>query len=119
MGYFVHCVIFPDEYDFVQLAKKGFICEFMKVVLVKPLVAMIGADKLIRWSEEKFSGECEPPPPPSEVFRSGESYMGFIHLFFTIATEIGVFHDLGPMCITSLKESMFRGFAFSKNSGGT
>ena len=51
----------------MQLAKKGFICEFMKVVLVKPLVAMIGADKLIRWSErDKFSGECE-PPPPSEV----------------------------------------------------
>ena len=38
----------------MQLAKKGFICEFMKVVLVKPLVAMIGADKLIRWSEDKF-----------------------------------------------------------------
>ena len=102
----------------MQLAKKGFICEFMKVVLVKPLVAMIGADKLVRWSEDKFSEGCEAPPPPAEVFRSGESYMGFIHLFFTIATEIGVFHDLGPMCITSLKEAMFRGFAFSNNSGG-
>ena len=53
-----------------------------------------------------------------KVFKSGESYLGFIHLFFTIATEIGVFHDLGPMCITSLKESMFRGFNFSRNSGG-
>ena len=103
----------------MQLAKKGFICEFMKVVLVKPLIAMTGADKLTKWAKDKFGGDGCEPPPPSEVFKSGENYLGFIHLFFTIATEIGVFHDLGPMCITSLKESMFRGFAFSKNSGGT
>ena len=35
--------------------------------------------------------------------------MNFIHLYMTIATEIGVFHDLAPMCISAMREVMFGG----------
>ncbi len=45
---------------------------------------------------EKVLQPClqEPVPKESEVFKSGSNYVNFIHLYFTIATEIGVFHDL-------------------------
>jgi hypothetical protein len=57
-------------------------------------------------ASEKVLQPClqEPVPKESEVFKSGSNYVNFIHLYFTIATEIGVFHDLvtlAPKCSLS------------------
>jgi hypothetical protein len=38
--------------------------------------------------------DSEPIPNEADVFKSGSTYVNFIHLYFTIATEMGVFHDL-------------------------
>ena len=79
---------------------------------MKPLLTVKDPDLLTRWYESLSAGEgTEPLPLPSEseIFRTGASFVNFIHLYIVIATEIGVFHDLGPMCITLYKEVMFSG----------
>ena len=38
-----------DEYDAVMLIKRGFVYEFMRVALVKPLMSMKNTDTLIAW----------------------------------------------------------------------
>ena len=84
----------------------------LKVVLVKPLLTVKDPDLLVKWYESLSAGEgTEPLPLPSEseIFKTGASFVNFIHLYIVIATEIGVFHDLGPMCITLYKEVMFSG----------
>ncbi|XP_040565835.1 uncharacterized protein [Lepeophtheirus salmonis] len=107
----VKCSLLPeDEYDAIQAIQKGFIYEFMKTVLVKPLFNLKNPEELLKWSINKVEGKDGGPPPSLEdVFKSGSSFANFIHLYFTIATEIGVFHELGELCIASMRESIFSG----------
>ena len=45
----------------------------------------------------------------SFLSQGGDNFINFVHLYFTIATEIGIFHDLAPLCFSALKEAMFSG----------
>ena len=35
--------------------------------------------------------------------------ISYVHCFKSIATEIGALHDLGPLCVNAMKETMFEG----------
>merc|ERR1712029_1173098 len=41
---------------------------------------------------------------------TGTKFVNYIHLQITIATEVGVFHDLAPLCIQGMKDAMFGQF---------
>ena len=71
--------------------KKGFVKEFLQTTIVKPLIVIKDPELLLRWFNHR---DTEPLPKESDIFKSGTNYVNFIHLYFTIATEIGVFHDL-------------------------
>lgn len=96
-----------DDYDAVCLIKKGFVLEFLKVAVLNPIISIRNPDLLLEWFQDR---DNKPVPSPEQLFKGGQSYLSFVHLQFTIATEIGVFHDLAPLCFTALKESMFAGF---------
>ena len=55
-----------DEYDAVMLIKRGFVYEFMRVALVKPLVSMQNAEKLGQWFKDR---ENVAVPDPAEIFK--------------------------------------------------
>ncbi len=95
-----------DEYDGVALIKKGFVHEFLRVVLIKPCLGLLDPDILKSWYSASGS---TPAPDTARLFKGGEATIGFIFLYFTIATEVGVFHELAPMCFSVLKEAMFGG----------
>lgn len=92
------------EYDATVLIKKGFIYEFLKTVLIKPILRLKGQEILINWFADQ---DNIPLPDEKDVFKSGTNFVNYIHLQITIATEIGVFHDFAPMCIQAMKEAMF------------
>ena len=71
--------------------KKGFVKEFLQTVIIKPLIVIKNPDLLLKWFNNR---DRDPVPKESEIFKSGSNYVNFIHLYFTIATETGVFHDL-------------------------
>jgi len=92
------------EHDAKTLIRKGFLYDFMKTVLFKPLLTMIGRQKVKKWFQNQ---DTVPLPDEKEVFKSGTSFFNYIHLQITIATEVGVFHDLAPLCIQAMKDSLF------------
>ena len=99
-----------------MLTRKGFIHNFLKVAIIKPLLMIRDQDLLLKWYNNRFGDEPTDPneapvplPEESEIFKMGSNYVNFVHLYIVIGTEIGVFHDLGPMCITLYKEVMFGG----------
>ena len=55
-----------DEYDAVMLIKRGFVYEFLRVALVKPLLAMQNQDKLYAWFKDR---DTVPVPDPAEIFK--------------------------------------------------
>ena len=58
-----------DEYDAVMLIKRGFVYEFMRVALVKPLMSMKNTDTLIAWFRDR---ENVPVPDPGDIFKVGQ-----------------------------------------------
>jgi len=42
-----------DEYDGVQLIKKGFVYDFLRVVIIKPIATMTNAEMLKDWFAKK------------------------------------------------------------------
>eukprot|EP00094_Tigriopus_californicus_P004731 TCALIF_04551-PA protein Name:"Protein of unknown function" AED:0.30 eAED:0.30 QI:231/0.66/0.57/0.71/0.83/0.57/7/0/825 len=83
-----------DDYDAVCLIKKGFVLEFLKVAVLNPIISIRNPDLLLEWFQDR---DNKPVPSPEQLFKGGQSYLSFVHLQFTIATEIGVFHDLAPL----------------------
>merc|ERR1712106_1298636 len=62
---------------------------------------------LMRWWKKVKKGHLTTPPPPeTEIFKS-ETYSSFIHLFFTIGTEVNVFAHLGSSLFAHMKEDIF------------
>ena len=112
-----------DEYDATLLVRKGFLYDFLKTVLFKPLLTIKGAQVVKNWFENQAS---VPLPDEKEVFKTGTNFVNYIHLRvrilkktcsvvfvnlsfsqLTIATEVGVFHDLAPLCIQAMKDALF------------
>ena len=75
-----------DDYDARILIRKGFLYDFLKVVLFKPLLTMIGREKVKNWYENKDTVKV---PDEKEVFKTGTSFVNYIHL------QVSCFH-LGP-----------------------
>ena len=95
------------EYDATVLIRKGFLYDFLKIVFFKPLLTMKGKEVIKNWHENK---DKVPLPDEAEVFKTGTKFVNYIHLQITIATEVGVFHDLAPLCIQGMKDAMFGQF---------
>ena len=95
------------EYDATVLIRKGFLYDFLKIVFFKPLLTMKGKDVIKNWYQNK---DTVPLPDEAEVFKTGTKFVNYIHLQITIATEVGVFHDLAPLCIQGMKDAMFGQF---------
>ena len=76
------------------------------MVLINPVLTLRDPDALTSWFKNRDSSEI---PDVDKIFKNGKSSVNFIHLYFTIATEIGIFHDLAPLCFAALKEAMFGG----------
>ncbi|QQP36706.1 Uncharacterized protein FKW44_021880, partial [Caligus rogercresseyi] len=89
-----------DEYYAVQAIQKGFIYEFLKTVILRPLFNLKDPEALLGWSIRKIEGKDEEPPAVEDVFRSGKNR---------------VFHDLGELCIAAMRESIFNGGSNSFN----
>ena len=66
-----------DEYDATVLIKKGFLYEFLKTVLFRPLISMKGRDTLKAWFADM---ENVSVPKESEVFKTGSNFVNYIHL---------------------------------------
>jgi hypothetical protein len=66
-----------DQYDATQLIKKGFLFDFLKSVLLKPILTMKGKDILKTWYADKTN---IPVPDEKEIFKSGTSFVNYIHL---------------------------------------
>ena len=60
-----------------SIIRKGFLYDFMKTVLFKPLLTMIGRQKVKKWFQNQ---ETVPLPDEKEVFKSGTSFVNYIHL---------------------------------------
>ena len=97
-----------DDYDAVQLIHKGFIYEFLKTALIKPVLQLQRKDELLEWFNSPNRNEIK-PPDEATMFKTGSHFSNFVHLYFTIATEIGVFHDLGSHCIAAMRAAIFGG----------
>jgi len=95
------------EYDATVLIRKGFLYDFLKIVFFKPLLTMKGKEVIKNWHQNK---DKVPLPDEAEVFKTGTKFVNYIHLQITIATEVGVFHDLAPLCIQGMKDAMFGQF---------
>ena len=57
--------------------RKGFLYDFMKTVLFKPLLTMIGREQVKTWFQNQ---DTVPLPDEKEVFKSGTSFVNYIHL---------------------------------------
>ncbi len=67
-----------NEYDAVRLIKTGFVYEFLRVVLLRPVATGLrDPDGLLQWFREREQREL---PPVEEVFKGGKSYVSFIYL---------------------------------------
>ena len=96
-----------DELSGIELIKQGFTFEFMKNALIKPVLSLRNRKCLMKWWKKVKNGHLTSPPPlESEIFKS-ESYSSFIHLFFTIGTEVNVFAHLGSALFLHMKEDIF------------
>ena len=60
-----------------SIIRKGFLYDFMKTVLFKPLLTMIGRQKVKKWFQNQ---DTVPLPDEKEVFKSGTSFVNYIHL---------------------------------------
>ena len=98
----------PDDVGSgVDLIKQGFTFEFMKNALIRPVLSLRNRKSLMRWWKKVKKGHLTTPPPPEkEIFKS-ETYSSFIHLFFTIGTEVNVFAHLGSSLFAHMKEDIF------------
>ena len=66
-----------DEFDATQLIRKGFMYEFLKTVIFKPIIKFKGKDVLMNWYQNK---DKVLPPDEKEVFKSGTQFVNYIHL---------------------------------------
>ena len=77
----VETIILDQVYESCSLTnsiiRKGFLYDFMKTVLFKPLLTMIGREKVKKWFENQ---DTVPLPDEKEVFKSGTSFVNYIHL---------------------------------------
>ena len=60
-----------------SIIRKGFLYDFMKTVLFKPLLTMIGREQVKTWFQNQ---DTVPLPDEKEVFKSGTSFVNYIHL---------------------------------------
>ena len=65
------------EYDAAVLIRKGFLYEFLKTVLFKPLLTVKGKDLIRHWFHNK---DTVPIPDEKDCFKSGPNYVNYIHL---------------------------------------
>ena len=89
--------------EFGELIKKGFLLEFMRSALIRPVLTLKNRTLLMRWWRKVQKGQDPKLPEPSEVFKS-DSYVNFILLYFKIATEINVFSQLASSLLSYMKE---------------
>ena len=89
--------------EFSELIKKGFLLEFMKSALIRPVLTLKNRKLLLKWWRKVQKGQDPKLPEPSEVFKS-DSYVNFILLYFKIATEINVFSQLASSLLSYMKE---------------
>ena len=66
-----------DEFDATMLIRKGFMYEFLKTVIFKPIIKFKGKDVLMNWYQNK---DKVLPPDEKEVFKSGTQFVNYIHL---------------------------------------
>merc|ERR1719260_706981 len=79
----------------------------MKNALIKPVLSLRNRKSLMKWWKKVKNNHLTTPPPlESEIFKS-ENYSSFIHLFFTIGTEVNVFAHLGAALFLHMKEDIF------------
>ena len=65
------------EFDALTLIRKGFLYDFLKTVLFKPLITMKGPDLVKHWYDNQGTVKL---PDEAEVFKSGTSFVNYIHL---------------------------------------
>ncbi len=65
------------EYDATVLMRKGFLYDFLKTVLFKPLLTMKGGELIKAWFHDQAS---VPLPDEKDVFKSGTNFVNYIHL---------------------------------------
>jgi len=100
-----------------ELIKEGFVLEFMKNAIIRPVLSLRNTDLLCDWWKRVEGGEGDAPPPPeSEIFKS-DHYSSFIYLFFKIGTEVNVFAHLGKTLFNHMKEAMFSDKEDSESEG--
>ena len=63
--------------------RKGFLYDFMKTVLFKPLLTMKGREQVKKWFQNQ---DTVPLPDEKEVFKSGTSFVNYIHLQVSLLT---------------------------------
>ncbi len=75
-----------DDYDAVKMIKTGFVYEFLRVVLIRPVATGLrDPEALLRWHRARGGSAPGSPGPPElpkveEVFKGGQSYVSFIYL---------------------------------------
>ena len=65
------------EYDATVLIRRGFLYDFLKTILFKPLLTMKGKDLVKEWFENKDS---VPLPDEKDVFKTGTNFVNYFHL---------------------------------------
>ena len=69
------------EYDARTLIRKGFLYDFLKTVLFKPLLTMKGRQEIKNWF---LNQDTVTLPDEKDVFKSGTSFVNYIHLQVTM-----------------------------------
>ncbi len=77
-----------EEYDATTLIKKGFLYEFLKTVLIRPLLSMKGREALKEWFSDM---QNVPVPAEKDIFKTGSNFVHYIHL--QVKLKILMFFD--------------------------
>merc|ERR1712106_977226 len=112
----------PDnKHEFRSLLRRGFVLEFLIVVILRPVLNMNNPEEVLQWYKKLLKYENakqkgglrglvagkKPPLPPQEAVFQNPRYMEFLQFYFKVGTALGAFEELGLIYFELMKDSMF------------
>jgi len=105
-----------DLQEFAKIIKRGFIVEFLNVVVINPIIQIPNPPELRNWYRKRIrheerikEGKPSKPPamPQQEQIFSRQNFLKFANLYFKVGYVLGGFKELNSINFELIREAMF------------